>query len=188
MLSVAVIWLIRYCGLPRAIGAADDKDFFVVARRSFCCGRAVVNTGASEAVHVGDAEPTPGAASGQQHRRACDLGAVGESEDAEVAIAAELECFLRCQDFATEFAGLRDGAAGEVATAESGREAKIVFNAGTERGPATGGLAINHQCFQAFAGSIDGGSQASGASADNDQIIKLCVGFGVEAKTLCEGF
>lgn len=94
---------------------------------------------------------------------------------------------MRCQDFATEFARLRDGAAGEVFTAESGREAKIVFNAGTESGLATGGFAINHQCFHAFAGSVDGGSQVGGARSDNDQIIKLCVSFGVEAKTRCEG-
>ena len=89
--------------------------------------------------------------------------------------------------FRNRFARLRDGAAGEVATAEYGREAKIVFNAGTESGMATGGLAIDHQCFQAFAGSVDGGSQADGARSDNDQIIKLCVSFGVEAKTRCEG-
>ncbi len=76
------------------------------------------------------------------------------------------------EDFHTESACLGHGAAGEIVAAESGRKTEIVLDPGAEPSLAAGRFAFDHDRAEAFAGAINGGSESSGAAADNSEVIE----------------
>ena len=92
----------------------------------------------------------PGKAGGDQDGVRRNLRAIVERHQLKGAFGAQLQYLLRGEDFATEPARLGQGAAGDVATAEAGGEAQVVFDARAQRGLATRSFAIHQQGAQPF--------------------------------------
>ncbi len=72
-----------------------------------------------------------------------------------------------------ELPRLGDGAAGQLAARDPGREAEVVLDPPGCARLSTEAGAVHHQCLQALRSAIDGGAQAGGAGADNEQVDLL---------------
>ena len=69
-----------------------------------------------------------------------------------------------------ELARLADGAAGELGAADAGREAEVVLDPARRSGLAAERGALDDQRVEPLGGAVDGGGEAGGAAADDEQV------------------
>src|SRR5207244_7882989 len=67
--------------------------------------------------------------------------------------------------------GLPTGQPRQLGTAEPGREAAEVLDHGRVRGLSPGRIAVEHDRREAVGGRVDGGSEARGPGADDDEVV-----------------
>ena len=96
-----------------------------------------------------------------------------QPDDVASVSGFERQRAVRRREACVELSRLGDGAAGQLAACDSGREAEVVLDSprrarlSAESGP------VDHERLKAFRGAVDGGAQAGGPGADHEQVDLL---------------
>src|SRR5581483_1183071 len=167
--------------LAGGVGAADDIDIFTFARGGFGGAAAVVDARALQAVYAGNIETPPLNPGGDQQAVAADLAAVAETNIAVRTVGAHSGCLKRAENLYAKAAGLGDGAASQIRTAETRRESKIIFDARTQACLASRSLALDHHRAQTLGSTINSSGQSGRPSSNNRKIIEFEPGLRSEA-------
>ena len=97
---------------------------------------------------------------------------------------AQLHHFLRSDNLHAEALRLHHRAARQVAAAQTGRKAEIVFDARAQAGLSAGSFAIDHHRLQPFGRAIHRSRQTARAAADDGEVVELGVGARLQADLL----
>src|SRR5215471_1571155 len=109
--------------LAGGVGATNDVDSFPLAGQGLGHTAAVVDACTAETLFAGDPKVAPLYSGGKQERVTREAATVGHFNNAIGAFDADATGFLGRQDFYPETLSLHDGAAREVPSAQTGREA-----------------------------------------------------------------
>ena len=112
-------------------------------------------------------------AGGEQHGARGDLVVLLEPHDVAPVSRLERDRAVGRRRPRVELARLGDGAAGELGAADAGGEAEVVLDpARRARLPAERG-ALDDERVESLGGAVDGGAEAGGAAADDEQVDLL---------------
>src|SRR6266487_1111483 len=167
-------------GLSGGIRASNGIDCFASTGYSFGGSTAVIDTRSLQAFDPGHVQGPPLHAHRKQERVAGNLETVGKFQETVGTFRSDAHSLLGSEDFHTESACLGHGAAGEIASAESGRKTEIVLDPGAEPCLAARCFAFDHHRAQALAGAVNSRSESSRAASDNGEVIEA--GFRVSAQ------
>jgi len=78
---------------------------------------------------------------------------------------------LQEHQLGAEAFGLPTGQPRQLGTADPVREAEEVLDHGRVRGLSPGHIAVEHDRREAVGGRVDGGGEAGGAGADDDEVV-----------------
>ncbi len=166
--------------LAGGVGAADDKDLFVLAGQRLDQRGAIVDAAAGEAVGAGNIELAVLDAGSEKDAMAGDLTAVGKLDKAVLAVDAHAGGALG-DKLGAEARGLGVGAAAKVSAGDAGRKAEVVLDAGAGAGLPAGSFRLDDNGAEAFTGAIDGGGEAGRTGADDDDVVEILGGLNAEA-------
>ena len=93
-----------------------------------------------------------------------------QSDDVSSVAGFERDRAVGGRRSCAELARLADGAAGELGAADAGREAEVVLDPARRSGLAAERGALDDQRVEPFGGAVDGGGEAGGAAADDEQV------------------
>ncbi len=110
-----------------------------------------------------------------------NLAAIRQLDQAVGAIDAQPNGLLGSENLDAEPASLCNGAARQIAAAQSGWETEIVFDARAEARLPAGRFAFDDHGAQPFRRAINTGGEASRSTAGDDQIVKLQAGTHAQA-------
>ena len=167
-------------GLAGRVGAADDKDVFVLAGQRLDKRGPVVDAAAGEAVGTGNIELAVLDAGGKKDTMAGYLAAIGELEKAVLAVNAHAGGALG-DKLSAEARGLGVGAAAEIGAGDAGRKAEIVLDAGAGAGLPAGRFGLDDDSAEAFTGAVDRGGETGGTCADDDDVVEILCSLNAEA-------
>ncbi len=166
--------------LAGGVAAADDPDPLTAADLGLRRPGRVEDADPLVALEVLDREFAVFGAGGDDHRAGGDLVALLEANRVVPVAGLQLPSPVRGRGAGVELARLGDGAAGQLAAGDPGREAEVVLD--PPRGPRLAAQpgALDDQRLQALRGSVDGGAEARRPAADHQQ-VDLLAGLQLQA-------
>src|SRR5438552_16692308 len=159
--------------LAGGVAAADDRNAVPGAELAFRRAGGIEHRRALELGQVVDREPPILGARREQHRSRGDLPVLLEPDEVPTVSRFERERAVGRGGSCIELARLGDGAAGELRSADSRREAEIVLDSAGRPGLAAERRALDHQRVKPFRGAVDRSREASRTGADAQQIDLL---------------
>ena len=112
---------------------------------------------------------------------------VGQLDEAVLAVDAHAGGALG-DELRAETRGLSVGAAAQIGAGDAGGKAEIILDSGAGTGLPAGRFRLDDEGAEAFAGAVDGGSQACGTSADDHDVIEILGGLDAEADAAGKSF
>src|SRR5438270_10169709 len=109
---------------------------------------------------------------------ATQLEVIGQPNEFVWIFDAQAGYLLRRQDFDPEPFRLRDATASQIASAQPGWKPEVVFDAGAGAGLTARSLALDQHRIEPLRGTVHGRGQSRRATADDDQVVKRCLGAG----------
>src|SRR5450755_94630 len=109
-------------------------------------------------------------ASREQDRTGGDLVALGEPDEVPALPRFERDRAIGRCGTRSELPRLHDGSAGQLAPADPGGKAEVVLDPARGSGLSAERAAFDDQRVKALRGSIDGGAEAGGAGANDEQV------------------
>src|SRR6266702_917966 len=122
-----------------------------------------------------------------EKRMAGNFEAISEFQKAIGAFRPDANSFLWSKNLHAESPCLSHGAAGEIIAAQPRRKTEIVLNAGAEPGLTAGRFTFDHHRVQAFAGTINGGSEPRRATTNNGEVVEAGLRVRAQADLVSNG-
>src|SRR5207237_3444068 len=123
--------------------------------------------------HALEREPPVVGAGGEDDGACCDLVLLFQSYEVSSLAGFERDRAVGGRGSCAELARLANGAAGELGAADPGREAEVVLDPARRSGLAAERGALDDQGVEPLGGAVNGGGEAGGAAANDEQVDLL---------------
>ncbi len=159
--------------LAGGVSAADDENAPAAERRSFGGRGTVVDARARVLRHAGSRMLAIEHARRGEHGSRHELASVGEREPLVPAVDRDARHLERREELGAEPLRLRDGAARQVAAADTVGEPEVVFDARARPRLSARAVAVEQERPQPFGGAVHRGRESGGARPDDHEVVDL---------------